>query len=112
MSSVRIIALCFVFSFCPKQLLHIRLCSSVGNGLCHVHCALCEMTSKGRLWFPGRVIPFPGLVSESLGRYPLCEGSIGQISYQHFRGRAKNQLNASWEFITESPDPIAKNVKV
>lgn len=86
------------------------LCSSFSNGLCPEHCTQCEMTIRGGLCFLGRVIPFPGLVSEGLGRCPLHEGSTGQISYQQFRGRAKKQLNVSWGFTTESPDPVAKNV--
>lgn len=61
MSSVKTVALCFVFSFCPEQLLHISLCSSVSSGLCHGHCTQCEVTLRGGLWFLGRVIPFPAL---------------------------------------------------
>lgn len=77
-----------------------------------MHCTQCEVTLRGGLWLLGRDFPFPGLVSESLGRSPLCEESTGQISYQQLRGRAKKQLNAGWGFMTERPDPIAKNVQV
>lgn len=75
---------------------------------------LCNMRDSHRmriLVFDSQTGLFPSLplAVESLGEYDLGEVSTGQVGYQQWRERAKNQLTTNWEFTAKSPDPNTEN---